>query len=222
MCRVNTMDFSTHCFKKPWGERPMARWALAWVAVLLWLLVLPAPVQAQQHAGEVEDLRLERSDDGLYLSAALQFVLPELVEDALRKGIPMFFVAQAQVLRDRWYWSDRQVVDASRYLRLSYQPLTRRWRLSISSVPFTNTGLGVVLGQNFDDLVDALAAMQRIARWKIAEASAIETDAGHTVNFRFKLDMSQLPRPFQIGAMGRSGWNLQLERSQRLVLEPVR
>ncbi|RKR69621.1 uncharacterized protein DUF4390 [Acidovorax sp. 94] len=170
---------------------------------------------------EVGELRLDRAEDGLYLSTTLQFVLPELAEDALYKGIPMFFVAEAQVLRDRWYWSDRQVAETTRYLRLSYQPLTRRWRLNISPVPFTNSGLGVVLGQNFDSYADALSAIQRISRWKIAERDVIESDAVHTVNFRFRLDMSQLPRPFQIGAVGRSGWNLLVSRSQRLTAETV-
>jgi len=42
------------------------------------------------------------------------------------------------------------------------------------------------------------------------------------VNFRFRLDISQLPRPFQIGAVGRSGWNLLVSRSQRLGAEPAK
>ena len=167
-------------------------------------------------ASEVGELRLERGEDGLYLSTQLQLVLPELAEDALYKGIPVFFVAEAQVTRDRWYWYDRQVAEATRYLRLSYQPLTRRWRLNISAVPFTNSGLGVVLGQTFDDYPDAISALQRLSRWKIADGDAIEADAAHTVNFRFRLDMSQLPRPLQIGAVGRSGWSLLVSRSQRI------
>lgn len=186
------------------------------LALGVWLAAAP-PVQAQGAGGpEVGELRLQRGEDGLYLGATLQFALPDLVEDALYKGIPMYFVAEAQVLRDRWYWSDRKVAEATRYLRLSYQPLTRRWRLNTSSTPFSNTGLGVVLGQNFDDYTDALAAMQRISRWKIADRDAIEPEAVHTVHFRFRLDMSQLPRPLQIGAVGRSGWSLLLSRSQRL------
>ena len=118
--------------------------------------------------------------------------------------------------RDRWYWSDRVVAEATRYLRLSYQPLTRRWRLSTSSVPFTNSGLGVVLGQNFDELDEALSAMRRVIRWRIGDADVLEPDAAHTVQLRFRLDMSQLPRPLQIGAVGRSDWNLLVFRSQRL------
>lgn len=192
-----------------------------WV-LFLWLgwaaVVVPASA-AQPVDSDVGELRLDRAEDGLYLSATLQFVLPELAEDALYKGIPMFFVAEAQVVRDRWYWSDRQVATSTRHLRLSYQPLTRRWRLNISPEPFANTGLGVVLGQNFDSYADALSAIQRISRWKIAERDVMEADAVHTVNFRFRLDTSQLPRPFQIGAVGRAGWNLQLSRSQRLAAE---
>ncbi|EHL20575.1 hypothetical protein KYG_22411 [Acidovorax sp. NO-1] len=187
-----------------------------------WAAWAPSAVAGQPVAPEVGELRLDRAEDGLYLSTTLDLILPELAEDALYKGIPMFFVAEAQVLRDRWYWSDRQVAEATRYLRLSYQPLTRRWRLNISPVPFANSGLGVVLGQNFDDYSDALSAIQRISRWKIADSDVIEADAVHTVNFRFRLDMSQLPRPFQIGVAGRSGWNLLVSRSQRLAAEPAK
>lgn len=173
-------------------------------------------VAAQASTTDGYELRLEQSEDGLYLSTTLQFDVPELAEHALNKGIPMFFVADAAVLRDRWYWADRQVAEATRYFRLSYQPLTRRWRLNISTAPFSNSGLGVVLGQNFDNYADALAAIQRISRWKIAESDVISAHSVHTVSLRFRLDTSQMPRPFQIGTVGRSGWNLLVSSSKRL------
>ena len=214
-----TTDFFTHCCKNRRNEPQGARWWLiGGVFLLLWAV---SGAWAAGGSSEVSELRLEREDDGLYLSTTLQIALPELAEDALYKGIPMFFVAEAQVTRDRWYWYDRQVAETTRYLRLSYQPLTRRWRLNMSAVPFTNSGLGVVLGQTFDDYADAMSAVQRFSRWKIADTDVIEPDAVHTVHFRFRLDMSQLPRPFQIGAVGRSGWNLLVSRSQRLGAEPA-
>ncbi|MCW5236960.1 DUF4390 domain-containing protein [Verminephrobacter eiseniae] len=187
------------------------------------LLLPQAQVQAQvQVAGaETGELQLERADDGLYLSANLQLGLPQLAEDALYKGIPMFFVAEAQVLRARWYWSGRLVSTASRHFRLSYQPLTRRWRLNISAAPFRNSGLGVVLGQSFDDYADALSAVGRFSRWKIAQRNEIAADAVHLVDFRFRLDMSQLPRLFQIDAVGRPGWDLLAFYSQRLAPVPA-
>ncbi len=167
----------------------------------------------------MSDLRLERSDEGLYLSAQLRFALPRLVEDALYKGIPMYFVLEAQVARERWYWFDRQVAQAERHLRLSYQPLTRRWRLSVAAEPLERTGLGVVLAQNFDALADALEALQRVARWKIADAGAAAVGTPYQVQLAFRLDTSQLARPFQIGALGDDGWSLALTERARVVVE---
>ncbi len=219
-----TTAFFTHCCKKRRIESFGAWWSLLFACALAiaGCFFAPNAGATQTATAEVGELRLERSDEGIYLNAALQFDLPELAEDALYKGIPMFFVADAVVLRDRWYWSDRQVAEATRYFRLSYQPLTRRWRLNISPVPFTNSGLGVVLGQSFDNYADALASIQRISHWKIAESSEIDSNATHSVHFRFRLDMSQLPRPFQIGVVGRSGWNLLVSSSQRLDAESAK
>ena len=169
--------------------------------------------RAQSHMVDVSPLRLERSDDGLYLSTAVGFDLPALVENALLKGIPLFFVAEAEVLRERWYWSDQRVAVAQRHMRLAYQPLTRRWRLNVSPVPIGNTSLGVNLGQNFDDLPEALEAIKRLSRWRIAEAQQVEPGNRYNVAFRFRLDTSQLPRPLQMGIAGRPDWSLEAERS---------
>ena len=215
-------DSFTPCCKRrlPDACRSAPRWVALLAVLWLWCaMALPARVHAQP-ATAISELRVERTDEGLFLSAALQLALPALVEDALYQGIPVFFVAEAEVLRERWYWSDKTVAQAHRYLRLSYQPLTRRWRLQVASAPFTNAGLGVALAQHFDDYDEALAAMQRIGRWKIAEPSELDSGVGHVVQLRFRVDMSQLPRPLQIGALGpRSGWNLLVARSQRLPAE---
>ncbi|WP_343593556.1 DUF4390 domain-containing protein [Paracidovorax wautersii] len=184
----------------------------------------PGLVRAQSGGpGTVSDLQLDYNADGLFLSASMDFELPPLAEEALYKGISMHFVAEAVVVRERWYWSDKQVAQAVRYLRLSYQPLTRRWRVNQSTTPFGAAGLGVSLGQSYDELGDAIGAMQRIARWRIAEPGVLEAGTPYVVNYQFRLDMSQLPRPFQIGAMGRSGWSLSMSRSAELTpAEPAR
>lgn len=173
---------------------------------------------AQVHSAEVTQLSVERTDEGVLLSAAVRFELPQVVEDALAKGIPMFFVAEASIYRDRWYWYDKRVAYAARHMRLSYQPLTRRWRLQVSSSPIGNSGL--VLGQLFDSREEALAAIQRVSRWRIADADAIDPEATHNIDFRFRLDVSQLPRPFQIGAVGQADWIILAVRNERLVLSP--
>jgi len=184
------------------------------------MLAAAPSARAESPTAEVTQLRLERSDDDILLSATVQFEVTPVVEDALEKGIPMFFVAEAALFRDRWYWYDKQITYAARHMRLSYQPLTRRWRLIVSPTPIGNSG--GALGQTFDTRDEALAAVQRISRWKIADAGEIDLEVRHNVDFRFRLDVSQLPRPFQIGAVGHADWSISAARNQRLALESVR
>lgn len=225
MIWVTTTASSTLCCTRRadfrFRQRPSAWLRLAACLLLACCLLTGMGLRAA-HAGasqaEIGGMQLERSEEGLLLSANLQFELPPQIDDALHQGVPMYFVADAQVHRERWYWSDQQLATASRYFRLSYQPLTRRWRLHVSTTSFSSAGQGLALGQTFEQLEDALASLQRISRWRIMETPP--TQSGVSVQLRFRLDLSQLPRPLQIGALGRSSWNLQLSRTQLLENAP--
>ena len=213
---VTMTAFITHCLRN-------ARLDLIGLLALACLLSgWPAPARAQAPATEISVLRVERAGDALLLSASVKFELSAAVEDALLKGVAMIFVAEADVFRERWYWTNKNVVSAERHMRLAYQPLTRRWRLNVASGLITNTGLGVALNQNFDSLADALAAVQRLSRWKIADVTELDLAQRHMVEFRFRLDMSQLPRPFQIGTLGQAEWNISVSSSQPLTLETAK
>ncbi len=183
-------------------------------------LVVPARAQPQPAAGaEITEFQVERDEGELLLTATVKFELTSQVEDALLKGIPMFFVAEVEVFRDRWYWTDLKVASEARHMRLAYQPLTRRWRLNVGPRPLGSSGVGVMLAQNFDSLAEALSAIQRFSRWRIARAADVDPDTRHTLRFRFALDVSQLPRPFQIGAVGQSDWDIAVSRTMRLPAE---
>ena len=174
-------------------------------------------------AAELTQQRIERADDGIYLTAQVQFDLPAVVEDALLKGIPMFFVLEADIYRDRWYWTNKRVASAARTVRLAYQPLTRRWRINIvSGLINSSSGLRATLNQNYETLSEALSAVQRISRWRIADNVEVDADSSHLLEFTFRLDLSQLPRPFQIGVAGQRDWNISVQESVPLVLEPAR
>ena len=220
---VITTVSSTPCSK---NNRPVEPRGAGWLAVLLvlvWVLACwPAPAPAQSKGATVSQLRLEQADDGVYLNAQVQFELPSLVEEVLEKGISIYFVAEAELFRERWYWTDQRVAQATRHMRLAYQPLTRRWRLNVSPVPITNSGFGVSLNQNFDTLAEALEGVRRVARLRLGDISEIGDEGLHPVTFRFRLDTSQLPRPFQIGVVGQADWNISVERSARLPLEKMK
>lgn len=183
---------------------------------------LPAAALAQQARAEIVQMRLESSDDAIYLSTTVRFELPAAVADVLDKGIALHFVAEAELFRERWYWTDQRVGQASRYMRLAYQPLMRRWRLNVSPTPITPLTSNVTLSQHFDTLEEALDAVRRIGRMRLADAGDVAEGGLHPVVFRFRLDTSQLPRPFQIGLVGQSEWNVSVERAARLPLETGR
>ncbi len=191
-------------------------------ACLLLLGMWPLATVAQTAAAEVTSLRLEYVPEGIVLAANVRVELPPAVEDALLKGVPMFFVAEAEVILHRWYWADKKVAVAQRHMRLAYQPLTRRWRLNVASGVITPNSLGLALNLSFDTLPEAMATLQRISAWKIADAVQIDPEANYKVDFRFSLDLTQLPRPFQIGAFGQSDWNISAFASQQIGPEGAR
>jgi Domain of unknown function (DUF4390) len=219
------MVFITDCLKKCIDTAaPTVLTVCMWV--LLGLFVMqPSQTAAQTPADEstaaapfktpaFKNVRINKDESGWLFSAQLQFSLSAAVLDALDKGVPIHFLAEAEVMRDRWYWYDKKVLGKQRAYRLVYQPLMRRWRLSIAQDGANSTANNLV--QNFETLEDALRSIGSIGRWKIAELDDVKADADHYVNLRFKLDTTQLPRPFQIGALTQSDWDLSIKHTQRM------
>jgi hypothetical protein len=163
------------------------------------------PLPARGESVELQVFNIERTEEGVLLSFTANFELPRSVEDALIRGVPLYFEAEANVLQSRWYWRDKRVAHATRSWRLTYQPLTRMYRVGTGG-----------LNQNFETLPEALDSLRRSSRWKIAEPGQLEEDARNYVVFSYRLDTSLLPRPMQIGIGGEAAWSLSVERTQRL------
>jgi len=188
----------------------LAHWFAAWLLGLLLLLGLAAPA-ARAQGVEVLDLRVRRDETTLSVDYQLRVALPPAVEAAVPRGVPIYFSAQVALWRPRWYWRDERIARVTREWRLSYQPLTSTWRISQGG-----------LGQSFASLAEALSAITRSAGWRIADAREVETDGRDYVDFSWRLDTTQLPRPMQIGLSGIGGaseWSLGIERSIRLSSE---
>ena len=163
------------------GTQRLRAWVLAGLFLLLalWLLVFPSPAHAETAA--ITDVRFELTDDAVRMTGNVKFTLSESVKDTLDKGVPVYFMFETNTLRYRWYWSDKEVSSYKRYIRLMYLPLTRKWRVNVSTEPFNRGGVatGVVLNQHYDSLQGALAtswhrdpaqvegvARARPARWR--------------------------------------------------------
>jgi hypothetical protein len=176
---------------------------------LLLLLGALLGATAQAQSIDLSTLQTSRREGALTLEFAVRIALSKTVEDALHRGVPVYFVAEAELKRNRWYWRDERVTRVQRAWRVAYQPLTGVWRV----------GLGG-LNQTYPTLPDAMAAVTRSAGWKVADANQLDSDGRYYVEFSYRLDNSQLPSPMQIGLGGQADWTIGVERTLRVEREP--
>jgi hypothetical protein len=197
------MAFSMACWKSALPKRLQG-----WLSLSALLMLFAVASQAQTQA-DIPTLRAERAGNEAFVSANVSFELPAIVEDALLKGVPMFFMLEADLYLDRWYWYDKRISSAQRQLRLAYQPLTRRWRVTQSQGMGSDSSQGLSLNQSYESLAEALSMVRQVSKWKVAELADTDPTSKIKLLFRFRLDLSQLPRPFQIGVIGQSEWDIQ-------------
>lgn len=170
----------------------------------LWLLPLlaaallaAAPARAAESI-ELLQAHLESSDEGYKLSATFSFDLNHGLEDALSRGVPLYFTTEVEITRPRWYWFDEKAIRTSQTVRISYNVLTRRY----------HAGASGQLQQTFNTLDDALTLLRRPNRWVVADKSALKSGETYHVALRMGLDLEQLPKPFQVNALNNSDWRL--------------
>jgi len=201
------------------ARKGLRLWVVVCFALIAALFITPQAASAADPTVELQNLKVEQSEGAVYASLQWNFQLPAPLEDALFKGVALYFVAEIEVTRERWYFYDKKLLSAQRHMRLSFLPLTRRWRVNVASQPFSSAGLGMSLGQSYDNLDGALQSIRRIAQWNIGNASDLEPETKQNISISYKLDLTQLPRPMQMGAAGQSDWNIAWNKTQRFVLE---
>lgn len=170
------------------------------LACSLSLLALLAMPHAAAYAGEVEitSAKLESYEDGYRMVAAFSFELSHDLEEAITKGIPVYFTTEVELTRPRWYWFDEKTIRSSQTVRIAYSIWTRHYTAAING--------GVQ--QNFSMLDDALALVLRPRRWQVTDKAGLSAGATYNVALRLKLDVNRLPGPFHISALNNSDWRL--------------
>lgn len=167
----------------------------------LWALIL-APLSVAGAEIEIANPQLLTGEEGYILSADFSFELGPRLEEAVTKGVSLYFVADFELMRSRWYWLDEKLISRSQTWRLSYHALTRQYRLA--------NGGG--LHQSFATLADALAVLARLRNWQVIDKAdkdkALRPGETYPAALRLRLDLAQLPRPFQISALGNKEWSL--------------
>lgn len=168
---------------------------LAAFVLALGLIAGASPLRADTFVAR--SASLVASEEGWLLSADFDLALPAVVEDALSKGVSLFFVLELEVTRYRWYWFDQRAGTGSQTYRLAYNTLTRQYRLSSGA-----------LFQNFTSLEEALAVLGRVRRRLMLPSGALARGASYQAAVRMRLDISQLPRPFQASPFAAREWSV--------------
>jgi hypothetical protein len=160
---------------------------LAW-SVAMTALAETIPLRSAELRVE-ENTVVFNADYGLSLTPSL--------EEAVERGVPLYFILEWKVTYPRWYWFDKTALTGNIQYRLSYLPLTRQYRLS--------TGL---LSQDVASIEEAERLIGRITSRPLFDRDALEEEQRYTFAVRLQLDTERMPKPFQVTALGSRDWNL--------------
>lgn len=154
-------------------------------------------VTASAEGIKIKSVELERVDNDWLLNATCQIELAPGLEDALKKGVVLFFQTEFDLTRSRWYWFDEKSALAQRQTRLSYQPITQQYRIASEGFAFSAK-----------TITEALQAVGTIGGWRVMDNNQIDSGKSYTAAVRMTLDLSKLPKPFQVNALNNRDWNV--------------
>ncbi len=154
-------------------------------------------ISASAEGIKIKSLELERVENDWLLNAAFQIELSPGLEDAVQKGVVLYFQTEFELTRSRWYWFEEKPAFAQRQTRLSYQPLTQQYRISSEGFTFSAKTIS-----------EALQAVGTIGGWRVIDNGQLDASKAYTAGLRMTLDLSKLPKPFQVNALNNRDWNV--------------
>ncbi len=186
--------------------RPLS-WLVAMAMLLLAGFAGMSP-SARADAIPVKSAELRVIDGEVVLNAEFDFTFNPTLEEALQNGIPLYFVLEIELARARWYWLDEKVLQSALTYRVSWNALTRQYRVA--------SGL---LTQNYGSLEEVERYIGRVTSRPVIRVDALTKGARYDAAVRLRLDVNQLPKPFQVNALASREWTLTSEW-QRFAFTP--
>jgi hypothetical protein len=176
--------------------RPIVIAALrACVVLLVALGCVAAPARADVIGVTNAELRVE--EEALVLNAEFDLALNATLDEALQKGIPLYFVLEFELTRPRWYWVDEKVLTATSQNRVAWQALTQTYRIS--------SGL---LAQSLTTAAEVERFLSRVTAREVGRRDQVVRGDRYVASVRLRLDTNQLPKPFQVNAIASREWTL--------------
>jgi hypothetical protein len=194
------MTSRTHIPSTPRSPRSLRRRRVlkALVALVLVPMWAAGPMAARADTIPVQSAELRVDEGDVLLNAEFEFSLNPTLEEALEKGIPLYFVLDFELTRGRWYWFDEKLAQTVLTYRVSYNALTHQYRVASGSL----------LSQTFNTLEEVERFIGRVTSRPVARLDALTRGARYEAAVRLRLDTNQLPKPFQVNALASREWTL--------------
>ena len=173
------------------------------IILLLAVTLLTATVARAESGIRIKHVDLVAVGADYQLNVDSEIVLNATLEQALKKGVTLYIVTKFSLVDPRWYWFDKEVARSKLRMGLSYNALTRQYRLSPKYGSWT---------KNFDTLKEAIQVLSRLRDYPITILSELKQEVNYIATLRMWLDLTRLPKPFQVETLGSKAWRLTSDR----------
>lgn len=167
-------------------------------ALAVCLLALGVALNAAADTILLRSAELRADEEGYALTAEFDLTINATLEEALEKGLPLYFVLEFELVRPRWYWLDEKAIGSATTYRVTWDALTRNYKVS--------SGL---LRQTFNTLEEVQRFLSRVNGRLVARRDQLVPGVRYEAAVRLLLDGNQLPKPFQVSALTSREWSLQ-------------
>lgn len=170
--------------------------------LIFFLLILWLPVTVTQAKGiQIKSVSMAAVGQGYEISIDSEIALNATLEQVLEKGIVLYFVTKFSLDDSRWYWLYDEVARGKLRVGLRYYALTRQYHLNHPS-----------FSQSFNTLAEALQALGQLRDYPLIVKSDLKSDVDYNASLRIWLDLTRMPKPFQVEALGSRKWDLSSDK----------
>jgi hypothetical protein len=161
------------------------------------LLLLAAATAHASFEFKVQSAFVTVRDGAYELDARVIFPLNDDVRSALANGATVKLALQAVVEKQRRYWFDQQLVDATLRRELTWNAVSQRY-----IVKYMDSGEQ----DSFQDLDEALAAAGVMQGWRILAEGRLHPGTDYEISVRAGYRSSRVPDALRALAFWSDGW----------------
>jgi hypothetical protein len=170
------------------------------ISLFIGLLSLLSIAFAAASSLQIKSAELDVLGNAYSLDAQFDLSLSRALQSAVNKGVALSFLIEFQIVKQRKYWFDDEIVTVRRQVTLNYHALSRQYLVSYDTHQ-----------KSFETLGEALQELEHVDDWNVVTKDELEAGQRYEAALLMRLDKSKLPKPIQVDAISSEDWNLASE-----------